>query len=176
VTVLPFSRGPGSLHGSVWPSKILYQRFASTRLVIMADAGRDVTEQEAEMVSYSKDANSRAQSFNTLNKDFSVGADAVPNLDHDPILPGRRRMLLLACMCILGRSRSFPAHLKHGANNMSVGTTAISQCFVSQATSCVRGGSQAVWLLSPAAAPAGHFLCRHDKSRDLRTQLASIML
>lgn len=103
------------MHGSVQRFEELLLRFLQPRLAIMADAGRDVTEQEAEMVSYAKDADSRAQSFNTVNKDFSVGADDVPNLDHDPILPGRRRMLLLACMCILGESRSFPAHVQHGA-------------------------------------------------------------
>lgn len=73
----------------------------------MADAGRDITEQEEEhpLSGVSKDLAhaGKRESFTTVNKDFGVGNDDVPNLDTDPILPGRRRVLFMACMCILGK-------------------------------------------------------------------------
>lgn len=133
----------------------------------MADAGRDVTEQEAEMVAYGKDAGSRAQSFNTVNKDFSVGAEDVPNMDHDPIMPGRRRMLLLACMCILGKSRS-----RAQSQNKRRHTKLTSLLSVVQAMSFVRGRShQAVLLLSlPSQLQLQDNSCDSSETSDLTTR------
>lgn len=79
---------------------------------IMADAGRDISEQIGEdgdpLSAGSKSSAHRGSfghrdSFHTVNKDFSVYNEDVPNLSAgDPLLPGRRRVLLLACACILG--------------------------------------------------------------------------
>jgi hypothetical protein len=79
----------------------------------MADAGRDVSEQIAEDGDpLSADSRSSAvhrgsfghsrDSFHTVNKDFGVYNEDVPLAEGDPLLPGRRRRLLAACMCILG--------------------------------------------------------------------------
>lgn len=76
----------------------------------MADAGRDITEEaglHARDQQHSQQHLDKRESFTTLNKDFGVANEDVPNLDDDPILPGRKRMLLLACLCILGKS---PGH------------------------------------------------------------------
>ena len=72
----------------------------------MADAGRDATEQEAEMLAIDKGlVNRTTQSFNTVNKDFGVVNGGDPDLDDDPIAPHRKRTLFLACACILGESK-----------------------------------------------------------------------
>lgn len=69
----------------------------------MADAGRDITE-EAGL--HARDQQSqhldKRESFTTVNKDFGVGNEDVPDLTDEPMMPGRKRMLLLACLCILG--------------------------------------------------------------------------
>jgi hypothetical protein len=68
----------------------------------MADAGLDITEEEGvHPIGIDK-----RESFHTINKDFGVINDDVPNLDNDPIQPGRKRILFLACLCILGGSLS----------------------------------------------------------------------
>lgn len=108
------------MEGNICTSLFLTCRVHSRRLLlvktletyIMADAGRDISEQIGEdgdpLTAGSKSSAHRGSfahrdSFNTVNKDFSVYNEDVPNLSAaDPLLPGRRRTLLLACACILG--------------------------------------------------------------------------
>lgn len=109
-------------------------------------------------------------SFNTVNKDFSVDYEDSPDLNHDPIEPGRRRILLLACICILGehgggvegsrkaiRSRVHPLQarrlLNHKTNRLLCVSGCISAVLVPQAMSCAKGNDpdQLVCSLSSAA-------------------------
>lgn len=76
----------------------------------MADVGSDlINEQEAEHAfggSNSKDLAhaGKRESFTAVNKDFGVGNEDL-DLDTEPLLPGRRRVLLMACLCILGMTK-----------------------------------------------------------------------
>jgi hypothetical protein len=50
-----------------------------------------------------QDARSKSrEELESLDRDFGVNTE-VEGLDDDPILPHRKRMLFLACACILGK-------------------------------------------------------------------------
>jgi hypothetical protein len=46
----------------------------------------------------------RKEELESLDRDFGVKAE-VEGLDNDPIVPHRKRVLFLACACILGEAR-----------------------------------------------------------------------
>jgi hypothetical protein len=82
------------------------------KLVMMKDAGRDASAGQREhdqnnIPQHVKDLEiefgSRAPSFTTVHKDFGIDNQDVTGLHADRISPGRRRILLLACVCILGK-------------------------------------------------------------------------
>jgi len=82
----------------------------------MADAGRDIAEQEAEQEAINKGLvhhDQGRQSFASVNKDFGVEFDDDPQLDNDPILPHRKRLLAAACICILGEENASAVDRMH---------------------------------------------------------------
>jgi hypothetical protein len=95
---------------------------------------------------------SRPPSFTTVNKDFGIDNQDVPGLHADRIAPNRRRMLLLACICILGEAQysvaveQLHAASKQQARSEYFSSTTVRHAYgsclvvaVLQATSYVRG-------------------------------------